>query len=83
MIYKSEPDKTIIDGLNSVEKVIETLRSFLSLSETEINALSTIRSEKDLMLLNNHPENYFSPENVKSFLDLKELMDLMGGIYYA
>lgn len=72
-----------IDGENSVEKVKATLLSFLELNSQEKDALETIHTNKDLLSLVNTPEAYFTENNVKAFSELKELMDLLGGIYYA
>lgn len=77
-------DITIIDNKNTVEKIKSTLISIMNLTDEEATAISSLQTNKDLLKLLDSPEFYFSnDEKIKEFNDLKELLDLFGGIYYA
>lgn len=74
----NELNSSMVDGSNGVEEVKKTIISLLELSEDEKTQINNINTTKDLSLLLNEPNNYFSVKNVKAFQELQELIDLMG-----
>lgn len=80
--FKNETN-TIIDGENNLHKVKDTIISLLDLNEVEKNSISKIKNNKDLLNLVKFPGEYLTDSNVKAFNEITELLDLLGGIYYA
>lgn len=73
----------LIDGENSVATVKSALISLLDLDGAEKERIESISTSKDLLSFVNKPGDYLGEVNAKRFLELKELLDLLGGIYYA
>lgn len=84
MEYKlNGQEEIIIDGPNSLESVKRNLISLLTLSEEERASISGIQNTQDLSKFLDVPDQYLTWDNVKALQELLELIDLLGGMYFA
>jgi len=84
MEYKMMVEEMLIyHEPTSIEKIKESLIKMMELDMEEkatINGISTLEELKSFM---EQPEKYLKKTHLEDFRELMELIDLMGGIYFA
>lgn len=84
MEYKIKEEQ-MISGYetNNLEKIKESISALIELDSEEKVALSSIQTLEELNVLIEQPEKYLKKAHTEEFMELIELIDLMGGIYFA
>ncbi len=84
MEYKLNEQKEVITvDPNSIEVIKRNLMHLLVLREEEMEVISNIKSAKELSEFLNKPEQYLAGGSVNALKELLELIDLLGGMYFA